>query len=240
MRETLKERMNGVAYVGKPKLIANNTVRYMREDGSEVVRLHHTDVVIKRPDGTYELNTGGWKTSTTKDRINCYSPARVYSKSGTWYLAADVPFYDGVVIGPNGELPKAKPAIATKEQALRKQIRTFVGRLDKMECLPEPGPGDCWYCSMFQREPVRNGEDKHGYAGMTKTGPMEDNEHIHSHIEEGYMHGSLIMNALTWAGYRDPSLIWHMENNNRKSGRKPDMVKRAMRRYLYRKLGMQA
>lgn len=41
------------------------------------VRLHETVVVAYLPDGRYVLNTGGWNTATTKDRINSFSPAHL-------------------------------------------------------------------------------------------------------------------------------------------------------------------
>lgn len=62
---------------GKP--LRNHTRLMARGSGTYAVRLHSTDVVTINPDGTYALNTGGWLTVTTKDRINDYSPARVYS-----------------------------------------------------------------------------------------------------------------------------------------------------------------
>lgn len=232
-RETLKAMMNGVPHDGRPKLVANNTVRYM-SGGREIVRLHQTDIVTKHPDGTYELSTGGWKTRTTQDRLNRFSPARIYSKSGSWYLAPNVPYHDGVRIGPNGELPAGKLKIADKEQKLRKQIREFIAKLDGMASLPVPGPGDCWICSMFQCEPV----SVQGPRCVETTGPAENVDHLREHIKEGYLHGSLILNALAWSGYRDPGLIFHVENTNMTRGRKPDMVKRSLRRYLYRKLGL--
>jgi hypothetical protein len=66
---------------GKP--LANNT-RLVQRGDDYAVRLHNTDVVTIHPDGTYTLRTGGWETVTTKDRINRFSPARVYSERGTW------------------------------------------------------------------------------------------------------------------------------------------------------------
>lgn len=44
------------------------------------VRLHDTIVVAYLPDGRTVLNTGGWFTVTTQDRINAFSPARVYAE----------------------------------------------------------------------------------------------------------------------------------------------------------------
>ncbi len=51
------------------------------------VRLHRTDVVTLHPDGSQTLNSGGWRTVTTKDRINAYSMARVWSDRGEWKVA---------------------------------------------------------------------------------------------------------------------------------------------------------
>lgn len=62
---------------GKP--LQNNTRLYQRGDGY-AVRFHATDVVLIHPDGTYTLNSGGWMTLTTKDRIESSSPARISGK----------------------------------------------------------------------------------------------------------------------------------------------------------------
>jgi hypothetical protein len=111
---------------------------------------------------------------------------------------------------------------------LRAAIRKFVAKCDKFECLPKPENGDCWLCSMH---------DKDGKSWGDHSG---DHEHIRSHIQEGYLHGSLILNALKWAGYRNPGLIWQMSNRDLSEGKKPDMVKRALKRYLCRQCGLAA
>ena len=53
------------------------------------VRLHKTNVVTFHSDGSIVLDSGGWKTVTTKDRINCALPPgwSVYSTRGVWYLS---------------------------------------------------------------------------------------------------------------------------------------------------------
>lgn len=64
------------------KRLQNNT--YLERRGEDfAVRLHYTDVVTIHADGTFTLRTGGWETVTTKDRINGYGPARVYSQNST-------------------------------------------------------------------------------------------------------------------------------------------------------------
>lgn len=49
------------------------------------IRLHSTDVVTYYPDGSIRLDSGGYRTVTTKDRINRFSPIRVWSKNWEWY-----------------------------------------------------------------------------------------------------------------------------------------------------------
>lgn len=68
--------------------LERNTYLHPRGDAF-AVRLHATDVVTILPDGTYSLNTGGWFTVTTKQRINAYGPARVSSDRGTWIIWSD-------------------------------------------------------------------------------------------------------------------------------------------------------
>lgn len=68
--------------------VGNNTYAYIEADGSVSIELHGTKVVVIYPNGLYKLNSGGWRTSTTKDRINKYSPVRVYQRNHTWYVDA--------------------------------------------------------------------------------------------------------------------------------------------------------
>ena len=80
------------------KKVGNNT--YLIRLGSDIgVRLHNTVVVTIHNDGTYTLNSGGWQTVTTKDRINQFSPVRVYQSKHVWYVGEGEPFYDGMKVG---------------------------------------------------------------------------------------------------------------------------------------------
>ena len=70
----------------------NTEVRF--HDGRTIVRLHSTDIVdVDTRDNTITLNTGGWNTVTTKERMNAVlrafnSPYHVYQRDFQWYVAS--------------------------------------------------------------------------------------------------------------------------------------------------------
>jgi len=78
--------------------IGNNTYAYIELDGTVAIELHGTKVVRFFTNGLVQLNSGGWRTHTTKDRINKYSPVRVYQKNFEWFLHDGTPFEDGMLV----------------------------------------------------------------------------------------------------------------------------------------------
>ena len=80
-------------------------------EGDFAVKYHATPVVTIHKDCTYTLKTGGWRTATTKKRINDYSPARVYQRKGEWLLcpgaSGEVVFMDGVRVSSNSYVMEA-------------------------------------------------------------------------------------------------------------------------------------
>lgn len=51
-----------------------------------VVHFYHQTPVVASKNGKYWLNNGGYKTSTTKERINRYCPFRVFQEDYDWYV----------------------------------------------------------------------------------------------------------------------------------------------------------
>lgn len=83
--------------VKSSRLVANNTVEYITNEGTRVIRLYQTNIIIFHTDGSYELNSDGYKTRTTKNRINKFSPFRIFQEAGQWYVNSKfLPFKDGV------------------------------------------------------------------------------------------------------------------------------------------------
>ena len=88
------------------KKLARNT--YLRmEDGNAVIRFWETDVIVISPEDIYTLNSGGYLTTTTKERLNSFSPARISQEKGLWYICARDSrklFADGVRVDSSGNV----------------------------------------------------------------------------------------------------------------------------------------
>lgn len=76
--------------------------------GEVVVRYHATDILIAHPDGNVVLNSGGWRTATTKKKINQYLfAAHIYQAAGVWYLVGSnhtAEFFDGITLRIDNEV----------------------------------------------------------------------------------------------------------------------------------------
>ena len=72
------------------RTIANNTTLIDLGPDGIGLRLHSTVVVTFKADGRILLNTGGWHSGTTKDRLNRVALAhgyRVFSEKYEWKVA---------------------------------------------------------------------------------------------------------------------------------------------------------
>ena len=83
-------------------------------DNSFNVKYHNTIVWKRRADGVIVLNSGGWRTVTTKARMNQAfnqyegGAYQVYQEKGEWFVqrlphgsAQPMPFDDHMVINPS-------------------------------------------------------------------------------------------------------------------------------------------
>lgn len=106
-RVILKSYKDAVRILGnKDKVKLGNNTELHLMSGAIVVRHFHTSVVTYRPDGSIQLDNGGFLSATTKKRLNLYSPFIVEQQKGQWYChtAAGVFRFDrGMTILSNGE-----------------------------------------------------------------------------------------------------------------------------------------
>jgi hypothetical protein len=170
--------------------LGNNT--YLRLEGNAAkIKLHNTDVITLFPNGDTELNSGGWKTLTTRERMNAYGDGfSVKQENRVWYIETPKGRYcfkDGCVVKSSGEV------IGTEEGADEKQAkaiksasayaRGYVKSFAKGE-IPAPSGGDCWYCAL------------HTESGESLGDVTKDKSHIEGHIQEKYYVPSLLVNAI--------------------------------------------
>lgn len=211
--------------------LANNTYLERRDDDSIAIRLHATDVVTFQP-GTVTLNSGGWRTVTTKERLNRVLP--VWSKAGTWYVGGNgdepIVYDDGITFTDDGDLvtePVADPSV--EAAAMKARIRKFVKLAgDTFEDgMPTPGNGDCWFCLMRTEN------------GVTMGDSAATQEHLLSHLDEDYVVPSLLANAVAERGYIAPGVILNVSQDGTRMGGSSfgrSTVTAALSAYLKRRL----
>jgi hypothetical protein len=232
------------------KQLGNNTFEIAYPNGDRAIRYYHTDIITYRSNGDIVLNSGGWLTTTTRDRFRNYLnvPGRfkftVLQENKIWYLVKTVPgfqyenewvFRDGITIHPNGTVTGGGPDPKTLLK-LDKSIQTYVtgyikalfdGKIDK------PNQGDCWYCYLHTTNDKPLGE------------AIKDNDHIQSHIQEKYYVPSLLMNAINVFPVSiaaRASIGYYMKYTDQKSewfdGIARNQIRSSLRRYLRRQLGL--
>ena len=74
--------------------IGKVATRVQKGDGITRVTYHSTDVVTVYPNGKIVLDSGGWRTNTTKLRMNQASQElglgfNVWQRLGNWYVDID-------------------------------------------------------------------------------------------------------------------------------------------------------
>lgn len=166
--------------------LENNTYLKRRDTETIAVLLHATDVVTYHADGRVVLNSGSWKTVTTKDRINKYSPIYVRQENGIWYIGNEV-YADYVTYYPDGHISGTGPSDSVEKEK-RKQVKQFAKNYIREFIngrIPKVSRGDCLYCSALT-------EDGRPLCEHTRS------NHLSMHIEEQYYVPSLLWNAITF------------------------------------------
>ncbi len=187
---------------GKP--VKLNT-RIVQVGPDYAIRFYETDIVTFKPDGSIVLNSGGYRTATTKQRINEFAPMlTITQKNGLWYVQAQdqtVLFTDNMVIPPHGfigndeDAHKALVAKKTVDKMVSRYIRGFVNDMIA-NGISEPSDGDCWCCNM--RNVDNPNIEPMGY------------DHYVSHFKENYYVPTIFYKALQERKYGNLGLVLNM------------------------------
>ena len=72
------------------RTVDRNTLLLPMPDGSIGLKYHRTVIVRYNEDGTATVDSGGWLTSTTKERMNQALPEgfRIFQRAKVWYVDA--------------------------------------------------------------------------------------------------------------------------------------------------------
>ena len=86
-----------LGHSGSRKL-ANNTYAWQNKSDI-VISLHNNAIIVYHADGSVSIDTCGYRTTTTKQRLNQFSPFNVYQKNWEWYANGEL------MRGQTAELP---------------------------------------------------------------------------------------------------------------------------------------
>lgn len=238
------------------KKLANNTYAERRGEGKIAVVLHATDVLTYHRHSPYRagasgieavvLNTGGWLTVTTKERINAFLPGgvRVSSNHGTWEVSVGgwatpsdvVRFRDGITLeNLQGWTPVERTLVPGEDQvrqdrhntSMRRLINRYVVALTDERLQEEVSsplnPAACVLCRPHTRVPHPQAPDRERI--ITVGDAMEDTQHLLEHLHEGVYPFQLLFAAVAERGYIAQNVVGHR-----------DIVKRSLRTYLANRL----
>jgi len=215
------------------------------------VRYHDTFVLIWNEDGSIELYTRGYRTMTTRRRMNTYLPKpwEIHTEGGVWYLSEgsfgslrsvfvegitltpDAPCHEDVVYQPrDGE--EEKKLILWEREAVRTYAARYVGLLWAGR-LATPTPAQCLQCFENDLPALR-------YATTN---------HLRRHVLANTYPSMVIINALKAAGYKDwvmPQAMAYLDHSSAELCAKKETLrfplpyaatKRALLRFLLTHMG---
>jgi hypothetical protein len=181
--------------------VSNNTWLLREDNGSISMKLHATKIVTVDQDGKITLNSGGWRTPTTKGRINDALRDLLHDKApgisqvdGIWLIYphgdydAKLTFADGMWVMPDGSMAGSGPDVKVLKQGV-KLIRAYMKPVAQMIAdgkFPKPSNGDPWNFLMVSTD----GE-------LALAGSEADTRlHLVQYMREKYYFGSLLLRAM--------------------------------------------
>lgn len=222
--------------------VENNTYVTRQLGGAVALRFHQTDILTAAPDGTVTVTSGGWRTVTTKARLNEFlgDGLGISQRAGLWYwcdrkspCGGDVVYSDGDKISASGRVRgqvKTQRLAVSEGARLAKRIAIYARKCGAAVPMPVPGAGDCLYCRATT-------------TGAMLGDAMKDHGHLEVHMEESYVVPSLVLRALTEANATDfikSAAFGQGGITGSMCGVAKHHVQSAVRNFMKRRLGLAA
>lgn len=207
----------GSAFLGAKldsrRICGDNTYVERREGGSIAVRLHQTDIITFYTDQIV-LNTDGWHTQITKQRLEQFLPAplTVYSFKGQWRVglkdgqrwatpkadnANSVVFTDGLILRQvigggwepvNALTAEAEEKLDAAKRELDKAVKAYCKKL--VTKVPE------WFKQVRETNSLNVAGDPWCCSLFQDKGT----DHLWAHLKEGYVFPTIIVRAFEDSG----------------------------------------
>lgn len=204
---------------------------FRRLDANTIcVKFHDTDVICydaptsEHPEGTVALNTGGWYTPTTKQRLHDYTKVCIWQERGVWFIRQGdkrVAFVEGMLFDAAtgdviGEYPSVDARVK-KSKKLSHYINAYINKVcaevAKNKAMITPSAGDCLMCAC-----------------------NTSFDCLLTHVLEEYVHGSLIVRACktkpALAQNYDWMQIWNICELDAKHSGRTYMLKQVLQRFF--------
>lgn len=240
--------------------VGNNTYLKRRGDDTIAVRLHDTDVVTYHRNGDIVLDTGGWMTVTTKDRINSFIPYGEYDAThchlergtcpGQYETVNGLTHYHGAWFGPKGQVHQTagrwtvgwhERVYAYADRMILHADGTVSGAPDETEVRARDAEvkrikADIkrFVAGITPERIVTAFENSLGDCFLCRFGSADD--HLAEHVREDYFHASLAHLALTKKNRGNPDFCMQMIYSAAQRGQIDSMLTRDLSSLLKKAL----
>lgn len=77
------------------------------KNGDYYLTYHGSKIITYHPDNSFTLSSCGFRTKTTKHRLNEFGPVKVFQKNNDWFIktpTGSVIFFDGIRVDSFGNI----------------------------------------------------------------------------------------------------------------------------------------
>jgi len=208
----------------KAKLTAKNTLDYVKQDGTRIVRLHNTDILAIKTNGAFTVSTGGWNTVTTRARLNDNLPQgwSVYTNRGAIYLrnikaGASTVFRETISVGARG---------AIRSDTTTKDTAALVKLIDG-------------YMKAYKTKGLPHAEDSKGDPWVWGN-PKVSRDTMLDWLRTKYIHRRMYSLALDYAGVTPQGIDFFMSRVDRRNGKLDRLDSSRIRRFIRACVGLEA